>query len=64
MRIICSYIASSIPFEWSIWPIDGTLIGTTTPGLIGPESNGWDPYTPQDIRTVAAPCDADSKLYT
>ena len=24
----------------SIWPIDGILTGTTTPGQSGPESNG------------------------
>ena len=26
--------------EHSIWPIDGTLMSTTTPGYSGPGSNG------------------------
>ena len=32
-----------IPSKWlniSIWPIDETLKGTTTPGQSGPENNG------------------------
>ena len=32
-----------------IWPVDGTLIGTTTPCQSGPESNGNEVVTPHFI---------------
>ena len=42
----------------SIWPIDGILTGTITPGQSGPESNGNEGifHTPQTPR--ASPSDA------
>ena len=44
----------------STWPIDGTLLGTTTPEQSGPRSNGNEGVLqiPQSSRTRASPSDA------
>ena len=44
----------------SIWPLDGTLTSSTTPGESGPESNGNKGvlYIPQSSRIGASPLDA------
>ena len=44
----------------SIWPIDGTLVGTTTLGSSGPESNDNEGilHTPQISRNWASLPDA------
>ena len=43
----------------SIWPIDGSLTGTTTPGQNEPRSNGNEVvfHIPQSSRTGASPPD-------
>ena len=43
-----------------MWPIDGTLTGTTTPGQSEPESNGNEGllHIPQSFNTVASLSDS------
>ena len=43
----------------SIWPIDGTQTGITTPDQSGPESNDNEGvlHTPQSYRTGSSPSD-------
>ena len=44
----------------SVWPIDGTLAGTTNPGQSGTGSNSNEEVLPipQSSKTGAAPSDA------
>ena len=45
---------------WFIWPIDGTLTGTTTLGQSGPKSNGNEGVLqlPQSSKTGTLALDA------
>ena len=45
---------------WSIYPIDGTLTGATTPGQSGPGINGNERvlHIPQGSRNGTSPPDA------
>ena len=53
-RIILNMI-----WNMSVWPIDGTLIITTTPGQSGPGSSGKEGwvYASKSSRTEASPLD-------
>ena len=51
-------------FKTSIWPIDGTLTGITTPGQSGPENDRNERmlYTPKSSRTGASLPDLNSLI--
>ena len=62
---VCTQLNSFKYSKWlnsCIWPIDGTLTSTTTPGLCGPGSNANKGvlHIPQSSRTAALPSDAIS----
>ena len=52
---VCSQMTNVNNYKWlnsTIWPIDGTLTGTTTLGQSRPESDGYEEvlYIPQTLR--------------